>query len=367
MRLPMPGELLRCRRLRKRRTGGFTLGLLYWERCPCLPATYSAAGTDERWAAGRRTPCPAPTPEASRSAAGQGSTGGLVTQNAASYTAANPPDPIHSRWVAIEPPRRREALDLREPWAFRELLYFLTWREIKVRYKQTAIGAAWAVIQPLLTMIVFTLVFGTLMRVPSDGFPYPVFVYTALLPWNFFSSAVTRAGASLVSDAALVTKVYFPRVLLPLSAVLSTALDFVVAFVLLLALMAWSGLVPGVPVLALPFFLLLAFATALGCGLWLSALNVSYRDIAQVTPLLMQVWLFLTPVAYSSSLVPSRWRGVYGLNPMVGVVEGFRWSLLGGPPVSFLTLALSTGVALALLVSGAICFRRLEHGFADVV
>jgi lipopolysaccharide transport system permease protein len=267
----------------------------------------------------------------------------------------------------IEPPRRWETLDLRGVWSYRELLYFLTWRDIKVRYKQTAIGALWAVLQPLLTMVVFSVLFGALIRVPSDGLPYPVFAYTGLVPWNFFSAALTRAGGSLVNDAPLITKVYFPRVLLPVSAVLSMTLDFGVAFLVLLGIMAWYGIVPGVALLTLPLFCLLAFMTALGCGLWLSALNVHYRDIAQVIPFLVQVWLFITPVAYSSSIIPERWRALYGLNPMTGVVEGFRWALLGAAAAPAATILVSAAAVIALFAGGVLCFRRLEQGFADVV
>jgi lipopolysaccharide transport system permease protein len=274
---------------------------------------------------------------------------------------------IESRPVSIEPPRRWEILNLRELWSYRELLFFLTWRDVKVRYKQTAIGAAWAVLQPLLTMLVFAVVFGALIRVPSDGLPYPVFAYVALLPWTFFATALTRAGGSLVTDASLITKVYFPRLLLPVSAVLSSALDFCVAFLLLLALMAWYGIAPGPGVVTLPLFLLLAFLTALGCGLWLSALNVRYRDIAYVIPFLIQVWFFLTPVAYPSSLVPERWRALYGLNPMAGVVEGFRWALLGTAGTPGVTLVVSAVVVAIIFLGGVFWFRRLEQGFADVV
>jgi lipopolysaccharide transport system permease protein len=274
---------------------------------------------------------------------------------------------IESRPVSIEPPRRWEALNLRELWSYRELLYFLTWRDVKVRYKQTAIGAAWAVLQPLLTMLVFAVVFGALIRVPSDGLPYPVFAYVALLPWTFFATALTRAGGSLVTDASLITKVYFPRLLLPVSAVLSSALDFCVAFLLLLALMGWYGIAPGPGVMTLPLFLLLAFLTALGCGLWLSALNVRYRDIAYVTPFLIQVWFFLTPVAYPGTLVPERWRALYGLNPMAGVVEGFRWATLSPVDAPWSLIAVSAASAAALLLAGLAYFDRVERRFADFI
>lgn len=296
--------------------------------------------------------------------------GGPVSQDAARNVA--PADPaelpgVHTQTVLIEPPRRWEALNLRDIWAYRELLYFLTWRDVKVRYKQTAIGAAWAVLQPLLTMVVFSVIFGALIHVPSDGLPYPVFAYAALLPWNFFAAALTRASSSLVTDASLLSKVYFPRLLLPVSAVLATTLDFAIAFVILLAMMGWYGIVPGVSLLTLPLFSLLAFTTALGCGLWLSALNVRYRDIAYVTPFLIQVWFFLTPVTYPSSIIPERWRTLYGLNPMAGVVEGFRWALLHTAAAPGAATVVSTAVVVVLFLGGVLYFRRLEHGFADVV
>ena len=274
---------------------------------------------------------------------------------------------LPTRSLVIEPPRRWEAIQLGELWAYRELLYFLTWRDVKVRYKQTAIGAAWAVLQPLLTMVVLAVIFGAFIRVPTDGLPYPVFAYAALLPWNFFASSLSRASSSLVNDASLISKVYFPRLLLPVSAVLSMTIDFGIAFIILLGMMAWYGIVPGVAVLTLPFFLLLAFITGLGCGLWLSALNVRYRDIAYITPFLIQVWLFITPVAYPSSIIPERWRALYGLNPMTGVVEGFRWALLNTAKAPQTTILVSTGVVVLLFIGGIFWFRRLEQGFADVV
>jgi lipopolysaccharide transport system permease protein len=269
--------------------------------------------------------------------------------------------------VQIEPPRAWAPVNVAELWAYRELLYFLTWREVKVRYKQTAIGAAWAVLQPLLTMLVFTVVFGRLIQVPSDGIPYPVFAYSALVPWNFFTAALTRASGSLVADAPLLSKIYFPRLLLPLAAVASASLDFAMAFALLAAMIVWYGLALGPALLLLPVFVLLAVLTALACGLWLSALHVRYRDVAYVIPFLMQVWLFLTPVAYPSSLVPERWKALYGLNPMAGVVEGFRWALLGTAPPPGAMVAASMIVVGILLVGGALYFRRVEHEFADVV
>jgi len=268
--------------------------------------------------------------------------------------------------ILVEPPRRWEALDLRELWRYRELLYFLAWRDVMVRYKQTVIGAAWAILQPFLTMIVFSIIFGGLLRVPTDGVPYPVFAYAALLPWNFFAAALTRSGNSLVADANLITKIYFPRLILPFSAAISLILDFAIAFVILLLLMLFYHIVPRVAVLTLPLFLLLAFITALACGLWLSAVNIKYRDVAYAVPFLTQFWLFVTPVAYPSTIIPEGWRVLYGLNPMAGVVEGFRWALLGQENLAWDLVFVSVLVVLALLISGLFYFRRMEHEFADV-
>jgi lipopolysaccharide transport system permease protein len=267
----------------------------------------------------------------------------------------------------IDPPRRWEALDLRELWKFRELLYLLSWRDIKVRYKQTVIGGAWAILQPFLTMVVFSIIFGQLLKVPSDGVPYPVFSYAALLPWNFFAGALMRSGNSLIADANLISKVYFPRLILPLSAVLSLIVDFAIAFVILLLMMFFYHIVPGVAVLTLPLFLVLALMTALACGVWLSAVNIKYRDVAYVIPFLTQFWLFVTPVAYPSTIIPEPWRVFYGLNPMAGVVEGFRWALLGQENPAWDLIFVSVLVVLALLISGLFYFRRMEHEFADVV
>jgi lipopolysaccharide transport system permease protein len=269
--------------------------------------------------------------------------------------------------IHIEPPRAWETPDLRQVWRFRELLYFLAWRAIKVRYKQTLIGAAWAILQPVLSMAVFSLIFGGLLGVPSEGVPYPIFSYAALLPWTFFAAAVTLASNSLVYDANLISKVYFPRLIIPLAATVPPAIDLAIAFLVLVAMLAFYGIVPGAAVIALPLLLLLAWLTALGVGLWLSALNVKYRDVAYVVPFLVQVWFFVTPVLYPSSLIPDPFKPLYGLNPMVGVIDGFRWALLGaehGPDVSMLV---SIGTVAALLVSGLFYFRRTESQFADVV
>jgi lipopolysaccharide transport system permease protein len=266
----------------------------------------------------------------------------------------------------IGPARGWLDLDLRELWEYRELLYVLTWRDVKVRYKQTAIGALWVVLQPVLTMLLFSVLFGQFARLPSEGVPYPLFVFAALLPWQLFARALSDSSASLVQNQNLVTKVYFPRVMMPLSAVLAGLIDFVIALAVLLALMLIYGFVPTLAILTLPLFLLMAIAAALGVGLWLAALNVQYRDVAYAMPFLTQFWFFATPIAYSSSLVPEPWRALLGLNPMAGVADGFRWALLGAAPPGPL-LAVSAGVVLALLVSGLIYFRRTEDSFADLI
>jgi lipopolysaccharide transport system permease protein len=252
-------------------------------------------------------------------------------------------------------------------WEFRELLYFLVWRNVKVRYKQTIIGSAWAIIQPLTTMIIFTLIFGHFAKIPSDGLPYSIFAYTALLPWNYFSQAVSRSSDSLVSNTNLVRKVYFPRLIILMAEVTSPLVDFLISFLALLVMMAWFGIAPGRGVLALPLFLLLALTTALAMGLWLSALNTRYRDVGHTVPFLIQIWMYASPVAYPVSLIPERWRLLYSLNPMVGVIEGFRWTLLGKEAPAFGVIAVSAAVVVALLLGGIIFFKRMEHTFADVI
>lgn len=269
--------------------------------------------------------------------------------------------------VAIEPSQGWASLQLRDLWEYRELLYFLVWRDVKVRYKQTVLGAAWAIIQPLLTMVVFAVFFGRLAGVPSDGVPYPLFAFAALVPWTFFANALNHGSNSLVGSAHLITKVYFPRLVVPLASVLSGVVDFLLAFAVLLALMPWYGIGLSARVVFVPLFVLLAVATALGVALWLSALNVEYRDVRYTVPFLTQFWLFVTPVAYPSSLLSEPWRTLYGLNPMAGVVDGFRWALLGTGSGPGPMLAVSSLAALALLVGGAYYFRRLERTFADRV
>jgi lipopolysaccharide transport system permease protein len=278
----------------------------------------------------------------------------------------NPPLPAYH--LRIEPSTGWVSLKLRELWLYRELLYFLTWRDIKVRYKQTVLGAAWAIIQPFFTMVVFSLFFGNLARVPSDGIPYPVFSYAALVPWTFFANGLTQSSNSLVMSANLIKKIYFPRLVVPIASVISGVIDFVLAFVVLLAMMLVYGLYPTWHVIWLPLLLLLAFVTSLGVGLWFSAMNVQFRDVRYAIPFLTQFWMFATPIAYPSSLIKNGLlRALYGLNPMAGVVEGFRWALLDTDTAPGPTILVSIGVAVMLLVGGAFYFRRMEKTFADVV
>ena len=269
--------------------------------------------------------------------------------------------------LRITPPSRWWELPFGELWDYRELLYFFVWRDIKVRYKQTAIGAAWAVLQPFLTMLVFSLFFGRLARIPSQGLPYPIFYYSALLPWMYFAGALQNATSTIVENQRLITKVYFPRLVLPFSSVLSGLVDFGISFLMFVAMMFYYGIRPGWALLVLPVFLLLSVLTALGVGLWLSALNAIYRDVRYVVPFLVQFWMFASPVAYPSSLVPTKWRWLYGLNPMAGVIEGFRWSLTGhGDPPGRLVLV-SASVVVVVLLSGVAYFQKMETLVADVV
>jgi lipopolysaccharide transport system permease protein len=268
--------------------------------------------------------------------------------------------------VRIEPSTGWAPLKLRELWEYRELLYFLAWRDIKVRYKQAVLGGAWAVIQPFFTMVIFSVFFGKLAGIPSDGIPYPLFSYAALVPWTFFANGLSHSSSSLVGSARLITKVYFPRLIIPMASMVSELVDSALAFVVLLLMMAYYGVNPTFAVAWLPLFFLLAFVTSLGAGLWLSALNLQFRDVRYVVPFIIQFWLFATPIVYPSSLLGRRWHVVYGLNPMAGVVEGFRWALLGANTAPGAMIAASSTAAVALLVSGAFYFRRMERTFADV-
>jgi lipopolysaccharide transport system permease protein len=269
--------------------------------------------------------------------------------------------------VRIEPSKGWVSLKLRELWEYRELLYFLIWRDIKVRYKQTVLGGAWAIIQPFFTMVVFSLFFGKLANMPSDGIPYPIFSFAALVPWAFFANGLNQASNSLVGNSNLIQKVYFPRLSMPIASVLGGLVDFALAFLVLIGMMFYYGMALTASVIWLPFFVMLAIITSLGASLWLSAMYVQFRDVRHIVPFLTQIWMFMTPIAYPSSLLQEPWRSLYGINPMVGVIEGFRWALLGtqtapGPMIIFSTL-----VAVGLLLSGAFYFRRMERTFADVV
>jgi len=269
--------------------------------------------------------------------------------------------------ITIKPSHGWGLPSLRELAEYWELLYFLVWRDVKVRYKQTFIGVAWAILQPVMTMMIFTVIFGNFAKLPSDGLPYPIFAFTALLPWNYFSQAISRSGLSLVGDSSLIRKVYFPRLIIPLASVAAPLVDFFVSFLVLLIMMAWFGIAPSWGLLFLPLFLLLALMTALAVGLWLSPLNVRYRDVGHTIPFLLQFWMYASPVAYSISLIPEKWRLLYSLNPMAGVIEGFRWALLGKESPAFAVMALSAAIIAALLLGGIVFFKRTERTFADII
>ena len=271
---------------------------------------------------------------------------------------------IHFR---VEPSRGWASLKLGELWEYRELTYFFIWRDIKVRYKQTVLGAAWAILQPFLTMVVFTIFFGRLAGLPSDGVPYPIFSYSALVPWTFFATGVSQAANALVNNPDMIKKIYFPRLTMPIASVAGGIVDFTLAFIVLIGMMLLYRIVPTANVFWRPLFLLLAMITALGTGFWFSAMNVQFRDVRYMVPFLLQLWLFITPIAYSSSLLSEPWRTLYGINPMAGVVEGFRWALLDTETAPSAMIIVSTFVALALFISGIFYFRRMERTFADVV
>ena len=267
--------------------------------------------------------------------------------------------------VVLRPSNGWNALDLRDLWNYRELLYFLAVRDVSVRYKQTLLGAAWAILQPVLTMVVFSVFFGHLGKIPSDGIPYPIFAFCALLPWQLFASSVTQSGNSLISSQNLITKVYFPRLVIPIAPVLSALVDFGIAFGVLIIMMLYYGVVPQWTLITLPLFIALDLLACLSVGIWLSAMNAMYRDIRYTIPFLVQFWMFITPVAYPASMVPEKWRWVYGLNPMTGVVEGFRWALLGTTEFPAVYLCVSVPVTIVLLITGMYYFKRVERSFAD--
>ncbi len=269
--------------------------------------------------------------------------------------------------IILRPSRGWSWINFRDIWAYRELIYFLTWRDLKVRYKQTALGAAWAVLQPVMQMVVFSLLFGRLAGLGSEGVPYPIFSYAALLPWGLFAKAIGDAGRSLVLNRSMITKVYFPRLVVPIASVLGGVVDFLIAFLVLIGLMVFYGISPTLAAWTLPFFVLLALITALGVGLWLSALHVIFRDVGYVLPFLTQFWFFITPIIYSAQEIPERWRLIYALNPMVGVVEGFRWALLGTASSPGPMLAVSSAISVLVLIGGMLYFRRMERLFADLV
>jgi homopolymeric O-antigen transport system permease protein len=275
--------------------------------------------------------------------------------------------PINLPRTLLVPSRGWVSLKLGELWEYRELLYFFIWRDVKVRYKQTALGVAWAILQPFFTMVIFSLFFGRLAKMPSDGVPYPIFAFAALIPWTFFANGINQAANSLVANSNLINKVYFPRLAVPIASVLGGLVDFVPAFLMLLGMMLYFGIYPTMHILWIPAFLLLALATSLAVGIGLSAINVRYRDVRHTVPFLIQCWLFATPIAYPSSLLPEFWRTVYALNPMVGVVEGFRWALLGTETTPGPMIVVSSLVTVALLLGVALYFRRMERSFADVI
>lgn len=281
-------------------------------------------------------------------------------------TTAHPVLPAALATRRLQPSASWSARTFADVWAYRELLYFFIWRDVKVRYKQTALGAGWAIIQPLMTMVVFTVFFGHLARMPSDGLPYPIFSLAALVPWTYFAAALGSGSTALGGQQHIISKVYFPRLIIPLAAVLAPLIDFAIAFVILILLMAWYRIVPGPAIVWLPPLMLLAIATAAAVSVWLSALSVRYRDVRYVVPFGVQIWLFATPVAYPASLVPARWRAVYGLNPMAGVIEGFRWALVGGPSPGLMTLVSAVAVVV-LLAAGGVYFRKSEGTFADII
>jgi lipopolysaccharide transport system permease protein len=276
-------------------------------------------------------------------------------------------DNVARHVTEIRPRQGLFHLDLRSLWQYRELLYFLIWRDLKVRYKQAAIGAAWAILQPLVALAIFTAVFGYFAKLPSDGIPYPVFALAALLPWTYFAEALRRGATGLVDDSDLIRKIYFPRLVIPLAMVVAPAVDLAISFALLVVLMAWYGIAPTGNIVFLPFFLFLSLGLALALGLWLGPINVRYRDIKHTLPFVIQVWMYASPVVYPTSMIPAQWRLLYSLNPMVGVIEGFRWALLDTSAPDFQVIGISMLIVTALLFGGIVYFRKMERFFADVI
>lgn len=273
----------------------------------------------------------------------------------------------HRRVIEIRPKKELFDLDLDAVWCYRELLFFLVWREIKIRYKQAAIGIGWAILQPVIAMLIFTVIFGYFARIPSDGVPYAVFAFTAILPWTYFSEAFRRGGTGLVDDADLIRKIYFPRLIIPLAMVVAPLVDFLLSFVVLLVLLAWYGIMPTTNIVFLPLFLLVAMVLALAVALWLGPINVRFRDIKHTLPFLIQIWMYASPVVYPLSMVPERWKLLYSLNPMVGVIEGFRWALLGKENPDFLAMGVSLFLIVLVLLGGIVYFKKMERFFADVI
>lgn len=269
--------------------------------------------------------------------------------------------------LEIRPQKRLFDLDLGAVWRYRELLFFLVWRELKIRYKQAAIGAGWAIIQPLFAVLIFTVIFGNFAKIPSDGIPYAVFAFAAMLPWTYFAEALRRGGTGLVDDSDLIRKIYFPRLIIPLAAVITPMFDFLLSFLVLLVLLVWYGIMPTWNVVFLPLFLVLAMILALAVGLWLGPINVRFRDVKHTLPFLIQIWMYASPVVYPVSIVPERWKLLYSLNPMVGVIEGFRWALLGKDNPDFQAMGLSGSLVLLVLLSGIVYFKKMERSFADVI
>jgi lipopolysaccharide transport system permease protein len=270
--------------------------------------------------------------------------------------------------VTIKPVKGWVPLNLKDLWHYRELVYFLTWRDLKVRYKQSVLGVLWAILKPFMNMVVFTIFFGQLAKIPSDGIPYPIFSYTGLLPWGFFAAALDVSARSMLQSGNMVSKIYFPRIIVPLSSVFANLVDFLIAFTILIGMMIYYHIVPTINILWLPLFILLAMIAAIGVGLWFSALLVMYRDVNYLLPFISEIWKFISPVVYSATLIPEKWQWLYSINPMAGVVSGFRWALLGKPEtISFASLAISGGISLVIFISGLYFFRRMERIFADMI